>query len=134
LTIQWCKDINQVITGMNTTEAEQMIPPIKGRCEGSALAAFQGTLATIQFELMKVIDQRVELKQGEQRVDETAEEYKTRPTEAREQLEATQGKVNKEEIIKCLQQVIKAACPYKVLQKQKKYMQLYMQKPRDMSI
>jgi hypothetical protein len=43
-TIQWYKDIQQVITGMNTTKAEQMIPLIEGRCEGSALAAFQDTL------------------------------------------------------------------------------------------
>jgi hypothetical protein len=77
-TIQWYKDIQQVITRMNTTEAEQMIPLIEGRCKGSALAAFQDTLATIQFELLNTIDQRVEQEQGEQRVDETAKEYNSK--------------------------------------------------------
>jgi hypothetical protein len=43
-TLQWYKDIQQVITGMNTMEAKQMIPLIEGRCKGSALAAFQDTL------------------------------------------------------------------------------------------
>jgi hypothetical protein len=40
-TIQWYKDIQQVITRMNTMEAEQMTPLIGGRCKGSALTAFQ---------------------------------------------------------------------------------------------
>jgi hypothetical protein len=88
-TIQWYKDIQQVITGMNTTEAEQMTPLIEGRCEGSALAAFQDTLTTVQFKGLNIIDQQMEQEQGEQKADETAEEYKTPCTEARAQLEAT---------------------------------------------
>jgi hypothetical protein len=50
------------------------------------------------------------------------------------QLEETIGKVSKKDINKCLQQVIEAACPYKVLQKQKKNMRRNMHKSRDMTI
>jgi hypothetical protein len=133
-TIQWYKDIQLVISGTDTTEAEQMIPLIEGRCEGSALAAFQDPLGKIQFEYLNQVDQRVEEEQGEQKAAETDEEYETRRTEARAQLEATVGKITKKDINFCLQQVIEAACPYKVLQKQKKYMRRYMRKPRDRSI
>jgi CRISPR/Cas system-associated endonuclease Cas3-HD len=69
-----------------------------------------------------------------EKADETAEEYKTRRTEARAQLEANTGKVSKKDITKCLQKVIEVVSPYKVLQKQKKYMRRYMRKPRDMTI
>jgi hypothetical protein len=72
-TLQWYKDIQQVITGMNTTEAEQMIPLIEGCCEGSALAAFQDTLTTAQFEQLNIINQQVEQEQGEQKANKTTE-------------------------------------------------------------
>jgi hypothetical protein len=58
---------------------------------------------------------------------------KERRTEARTRLEK-QIKLAKKDVVKCLQKVIEAACPYKVLQKQRKYMRQYMRKPRDMTI
>jgi hypothetical protein len=134
-TIQWYKDILQVITGMSIKDAEQMIPLIEQRCEGSAQAAFQDTLTNVSFKLLNIVDQQVEQEQGKQKVDDTtAEDYKVCLTEARARLEKTIGKITKKDIIKCLQKVIEAASPYKVLQKQKKYMRCYMRKPRDMTI
>jgi hypothetical protein len=132
-TIQWYKDILQVITGMSIKDAEQMVPLIEQRWEGSAQAAFQDTLNHVSFELLNEVDQQVEQELGEQKADETAEDYEERRTEARTRLEKTIGKITEKDIIKCLQKVIESACPYKVLQKQK-YMCRYMRMPRDMTI
>jgi hypothetical protein len=134
-TIQWYKDILlQVITGMSIKDVEQMVLLIEQRCEGLAQAAFQDTLNHVSFELLNEVDQQAEQELGEQKADETAEDYEERRTEARTRLEETIGKITKKDIIKCLQKVIESACPYKVLQKQKKYMRRYMRTPRDMTI
>jgi hypothetical protein len=133
-TIKWYKDILLVITGMGIKDAEQMVPLIEQQCKGSAQAAFQNTLNTVSLELLNEVDQLVEQEVGEQQADETAEDYEERLTEARTRLEKETGKITKKDVVKCLQKVIKAACPYKVLQKQRKYMRRYMHKPRDMTI
>jgi thioredoxin-like negative regulator of GroEL len=132
--IQWYKDILLVIEGMGIKDAEQMVPLIEQRCEGSAQAAFQDMLTHVSSELLSEVDQQVEKEVGEQQTDETAEAYEERCTEARTRLEKTTGKLTKKDIDKCLQKVIELACPYKVLRKQRKYMRRYMCKPRDMNI
>jgi hypothetical protein len=76
----------------------------------------------VSFELLITVDQQVEQELGEQKADETAEDYEACRTEARTRLEKTIGKITKKDIVKCLQKVIEAASLYKVLQKQKKYM------------
>jgi hypothetical protein len=132
-TIQWYKDILLVLTGMGIKDAEQMVPLIEQQCEGSAQAAFQTTLNTVSLELLNEVDQQIEAEVGEQQEDETLEDYEERRTEARTTIEK-QVKLAKKDVVKCLQKVIEAACPYKVLQKQRKYMRRYMRKPRDMTI
>ena len=51
-TIQWYKDILQVINGLNLhANPEGMIPLIEGVCESSAKAAFQDTLMNARLKL-----------------------------------------------------------------------------------
>jgi hypothetical protein len=131
-TIQWYKDILQVINGLNLqANPEGMIPLIEGVCESSAKAAFQDTLMNVRLKLRT--QAAAEMALIVQMDGEAPEEFAERLAEA--QFAAIQEfALSEEHVIEALHSVITNACPFKVLQKQKRYMRRYMRKPQDMKV
>jgi hypothetical protein len=131
-TIQWYKDILQVIKGLNLhANPEGMIPLIEGVCESSAKAAFQDTLMNARLKLRT--QAAAELALIVQMEGEEPEEYAERLAEA--QFAALQEfALSEEHVTEAMRSVITNACPFKVLQKQKRYMRRYMRKPQEMKV
>jgi hypothetical protein len=130
--IQWYKDILHIINGLNLqANPEGMVPLIEGVCESSAKATFQDTLMNARLKLRTQAAAEMALiiqMQGEE-----PEEFAECLAEA--QFAAIQEfALSGEHVTEVLRLVITNACPFKVLQKQKRYMHRYMRKPQDMKV
>jgi ribosomal protein S13 len=130
--IQWYKDINQVINGLNLqANPEGMIPLIEGVCESSAKAMFQDTLMNARLKLRELA--AAEMALIVQMQDKEPEEFVELLAEA--QFAAIQEfALTAEHVTEALRSVITNTCPFKVLQKQKRFMRHYMRKPADMKV
>jgi hypothetical protein len=130
--IQWYKDILQVINRLNLqANPEGMIPLIEGGFVSSAKAAFQDTLMNAGLKLRT--QAAAEMALIVQMQGEEPEEFAERLAEA--QFAAIQEfALTGEHVTEALRSVITNACPFKVLQKQTRYMRRYMRKPHDMKV
>jgi uncharacterized protein YukE len=131
--IQWYKDIHKIIEQQLINEAENQVSLVENSCEGAALAAFQDSMAGIRAMQQSTVDQIVTDTEP-RRTGESAKEYKTRMEQIRKKAEEDHCILSAEDVENGLKSVIEHAAPWKVLQKQKRYMRRYMRKPRDMNI
>jgi hypothetical protein len=130
--IQRTKDIWQVINGLGlTNDPEGMIPLIEATCHASALSAFQDTMSTTRERLRREREEEVGYLEPE--YGETADEFRERQEEEARAAEI-EFSLNRTHVEEAVRAVIVNACPFKVLQKQKRYMQRFMRKPADMKI
>jgi hypothetical protein len=133
-TIQWYKDVWQVIKGLGLDgNPEGMIPFIQTTCHGSANAAFQDTLQGLREELRQRREEQ-EVGQLVRDPDEDDDLWNERLLEEEEAVRAAGLVFTKTHVDEAVRAVISNASPYKVLQKQRRYMRRYMRKPSDMKI
>lgn len=131
-TIQWYKDIQVVLKGLGLhTNAEGMVPLIEATCEASAKAAFQDTLQTVRRRLEDQLAH--EMAMINPLPGEPAGDFADRLLEA-EQAAVIEFALTPAHVTEALRAVITNTCPYKVLQKQKRFMRRYMRKPKDMKV
>ena len=132
LTIQWYKDIQKVIKGLGLyDQPEGMVPLIEATCHASAQSAFQDVLNATIDRLNST--REVEFGNLVQMDGEADEDFLIRQQEE-EQAANVEFALTREHVFEAMRAVIKNACPYKALQKQRFYMRRHMRKPYSMPI
>jgi hypothetical protein len=133
-TIQWYKDVWQVIKGLGLEgNPEGMIPFVQATCHGSANAAFQDVLQGLRAEISHLREEQ-EVGQLVRDEDDDDDLWNEMLREEEEAARAAGMVLTKAHVDEAVRAVISNASPYKVLQKQKRYMRRYMRKPSDMKI
>ena len=127
--LEWLNNARTVCQGLNVTDAADKVPIMKALCRGAALTSFNAKLEDNRAARY-VQDQITASNAIIRNIGETEEEWLTRRKVAMDNIPLPP--YNNDDIEEGLRAVVSHACPYKVLQKQKRIMRRKMRKPADM--
>ena len=129
--IEWYTKVNKIFAGLNITTAGAKHALIQELSKGSALS---GYLAYVTSELASqhnLLMNQAQDNVGARGAGEPEADYHARIQAARDGVRAP---VITELVVQTgLGKIIESLCPYKALEKQKRYMRRYMRKPADMT-
>ena len=128
--INWYTRVQKLFRGLNLTNCEAKDNLIKELVKDAPLAAYKATLSSQVALAWAQAKDAAEVAIGPRRADETAVNYRTRVEEARDAI--LEPAISDVMLDRALGSVIESVCPYKALEKQKRYMRLFMRKPADM--
>ena len=132
--IQWVKNVKCVLTGMNVTTGMAQVLMIKQLCHGTIQTTFTESIEG-QREDARIIRARAAMNNLVANAGETPVDFR-----ARQALTYTQDLANPVDdpttdmVDIALCAVITMVCPYKALEKQKRFMRRKMRKPNDMKV
>ena len=131
--LQWKKDLETIRVGLNLKDAETVFKFTAQGCSGAAKDSYLARIQEIRSNWVHEVETYKKAEFPYRTADDDDEEYA-------ERLELYHVKVAEFEK-PCLEwhkagikEVLLDALPYKILQKQKRYMRRFMRKPKDMKV
>ena len=135
--IQWYKNVTTIFTGMNITTGPRQVDMVQRLCNGPILTTFSESIerqrAEARIARAETARDRIVRNAGENDVD-----FQARKQAAYEAvINAAVGPADNATtawVQQALSEVIRQVCPYKSLEKQKRFMRRKMRKPGDMKV
>ena len=127
--IKWRLAIDKITTGLNITNGDAKHPVIQGLLIGSHLEAYNSGVNGSRSG--RYLDARnLAMTALVQRAGESDADFLTRQHAARDAV--VMPDINNDDVIYGLDNVVRDLCPYKALEKQKRFMRRNMRKPNGM--
>ena len=131
--LKWTLAVAKVMTGLNITDGTNKHPLVQELCTGSHLVAYNSGVNTSRgkrWAQLKEAALNAEPARDEAGGEDEAA-YWARLATARDNV--AQPGINNADITAGLNHILTELCPYKALEKQKRFMRRHMRKPADMT-
>ena len=131
--LKWVVAVGKVTTGLNITTGTNKNPIIQELCSGSHLVAYNAGVSGNRNARWLALQDQAEQAEAprNEAAGETQLAYEARITTARTGV--GRPDINNADITVGLNNLIAEVCPYKALEKQKRFMRRYMRKPPGMT-
>jgi len=129
--IKWTRDVGVVFKGLQITTPIGKHAMMQEMCSGSTLTAFNAGVNASMRETFEGLKMQAQINEGAQQTGETFADRQRRRNNAAAAV--TQPAMVDDDHKEGLNAVLTARCPYKVLEKQKRFMRRKMRKPHGMT-
>lgn len=131
--LKWYQNVNIVLRGLGVTTGPEQATLIEQMCKGTVLSGFRESIAS-QVQVMKAMAHRTAFNGCTRLTGESTVDFTTRREAVASAATALDVPTTPAMVDAALRSILKNACPYKALEKQKRYMRRRMRKPADMKV
>ena len=129
--LKWTMAVGKVTTGLNIADGANKHPIIQELCTGSRLVAYNAGVNGNVVTRWLALQNAAELAEPAQQAGEGNDVYTARLLNARNAIQ--RPAINNADIQNGLNNLVRESCPYKALEKQKRFMRRKMRKPPTMT-